>query len=45
MIGLSVRLLEGYGNEINNDQYHGGALFNDASSGIIWVKNQVYLGA
>ena len=37
-------LLEGYGHESNNDRYHGGTVFNDAVSGIIWVENQVLLG-
>ena len=37
-------LLEGYGHESNNDRYHGGTVFNDAVSGIIWVENQLLLG-
>ena len=37
-------LLEGYGRESNNDRYHGGTVFNDAVSGIIWVENQLLLG-
>ena len=44
VVGFHVRLLEGYGREINNDQYHIGNVFSDAASGIIWVENQVLLG-
>jgi hypothetical protein len=39
------RLLEGYGREGEANRYHGGTIFNDAATGIIWVENQVSLGA
>ena len=39
------RLEGGYGREGANNRYHGGTIFNDAASGIIWVENQVSLGA
>ena len=39
------RQLEGYGREGENNRYHGGTIFNDAATGIIWVENQITLGA
>ena len=39
------RLPEGYGRESTNRRFHGGTIYNDAASGLIWVKNQVSLGA
>lgn len=39
------RLLTGYGREGSDNRYHGGTIFNDAASGIIWVECQVSLGA
>ena len=39
------RQLDGYGREGENNRYHGGTIFNDAASGIIWVENQISLGA
>ena len=29
----------------HNNIFHGGTIYNDAASGIIWVENQVSLGA
>jgi hypothetical protein len=37
-------LESGYGREAKNDCYHGGTIFNDAGTGVIWVENQVSLG-
>ena len=39
------RLPTGYGREGKLNRYHGGTIFNDASTGIIWVENQISLGA
>jgi hypothetical protein len=39
------RLPEGYGRESTNRRFHGGTIYNDAASGLIWVENQVSLGA
>ena len=39
------RQLDGYGREGENNRYHGGTIFNDAASGVIWVENQISLGA
>ena len=38
-------LPEGYGHESQDPCFHGGTIFNDAPSGLIWVENQVSLGA
>ena len=34
-----------YIKESSSFQFYGGALYNDAATGIIWVENQVSLGA
>ncbi len=34
-----------YGRESHNGRFHGGTICNDAASGLIWVENQVSLGA
>ncbi len=39
------RLPSGYGRERRNGRFHGGTICNDAISGLIWVENQVSLGA
>jgi hypothetical protein len=39
------RLFSGYGREDNSKKFHGGTLFQDAATGIIWVERQVSLGA
>ena len=39
------RLPTGYGREGPNSGYQGGTIYNDAASGLIWVENQVSLGA
>jgi hypothetical protein len=39
------RLPSGYGHEETNSQFNGGTIYNDAASGLIWVENQVSLGA
>ena len=35
----------GYGREGQNNRHHGGTIFNDTSSGVIWIESQVLLGA
>ena len=35
----------GYGRERRQNCFHGGTIYNDATSGLIWVENQVSLGA
>jgi hypothetical protein len=35
----------GYGHESQDCRFQGGTIFNDAASGLIWVKNQVSFGA
>ena len=39
------RLPNGYGRERCENHFHGGTIYNDAASGLIWVENQVSLGA
>jgi hypothetical protein len=39
------RLPTGYGCESQDCHFQGGTIFNDAASGLIWIKNQVSLGA
>ncbi len=39
------RLPGGYGCESPNGRFHGGTIYNDAASGLIWVENQVSLGS
>ena len=36
---------EGFGRESNDRRFQGGTIYNDAASGLIWVENQVSLGA
>ena len=39
------RLPSGFGRERHNNRFHCGTIYNDAASGLIWVENQVSLGA
>ena len=39
------RLPTGFGRGGPPNRYHGGTIFNDAATGIIWVKNQVSMGS
>jgi hypothetical protein len=34
-----------YGRESQDHRFQGGTIYNDAASGLIWVENQVSLGA
>ena len=39
------RLPSGLIQEQHQNRFHGGTIYNDAASGLIWVENQVSLGA
>ena len=39
------RLPSEFGRERHNNRFHVGTIYNDAASGLIWVENQVSLGA
>ena len=39
------RLEKGYGREAPHLSYHGGTIYTDAASGVIFVQNQISLGA
>eukprot|EP00804_Cyclotella_cryptica_P030037 CCRYP_016933-RA/>CCRYP_016933-RA protein AED:0.63 eAED:0.45 QI:0/0/0/0.5/1/1/2/0/311 len=39
------RMLSGFGREDDRNKFHGGTIFQDAGTGIIWVECQVSLGA
>ncbi len=39
------RLPTGFGREGPNGSYQGGTIYNDSALGLIWVENQVSLGA
>jgi hypothetical protein len=45
IVSTPGRLLDGYGREGANNRYHGGTIFNDAATGIIWAESQVSLSA
>ncbi len=45
VVNTPDRLLSSYCREAPHDQYHGGTLFHDADTGLIWAENQVSLGA
>ncbi len=38
-------LPSGYGREAPGRRFQGGTIYNDAASGLIWVENQISLGA
>ena len=39
------RLPSGFGGERHQNRFHGGTIYNDAASGLIWIEIQVSLGA
>ena len=39
------RLPSVFGRERHQNRFHGGTIYNDAASGLIWVENQISLGA
>jgi hypothetical protein len=43
--GTPGRLISGNRREAQHKRFHGGTIFNDAASGVIWVEHQVSLGA
>ena len=45
VVRTPVRLPNGYGRERCKNNFHGGTIYNDAASGLIWVENHVSLGA
>jgi hypothetical protein len=45
IVNTPGRLFSGYGCEDDRNKFHGGTLFQDAATGIIWVECQVSLGA
>ena len=45
IVRTPVILPYGYGRERRHNRFHGGTIYNDAVSGLIWVENQVSLGA
>ena len=45
MVNTPGQLPTGYGQKYYSSHFHGGTLYNDAADGIIWVENQVSLGA
>ena len=45
MVNTHGQLPTGYGRESSSSRFHGGGRYNDAATGIIWVGNQVSLGA
>jgi len=45
VVNTPGRLPTGYGREASSSRFHGGTIYNDAATGIIWVENQVSLGA
>ena len=38
------RILSGFIWEGPNSRFHGGTIFNDVATGIIWAENQILLG-
>jgi hypothetical protein len=42
--GTPGQLFSGNGREAQHNRFHGGTIFNDASSGAIWAEHQVSLG-
>ena len=45
VVNIHGRFSNGYIQESSSSIFHGGTLYNDDATGIIWVENQVYLGA
>ena len=45
IVKTSGNLPSGYGSEWSYLSFHGGDIFWDAATGIIWIENQVDLGA
>ena len=45
MVNTHGQLLTGYVLESSSSIFHGGSLYKDAATGIIWVENKVSLGS
>ncbi len=45
VVNMPGQLFSGYGREAPHNQFHGGTLFYDAATGLIWPENQASLGA
>ena len=45
VVKTSGRILSVFGREGTNSHFRGGTIFNDATTDIIWVENQISLGA
>ena len=45
VVNTPGRLSNGYIQESSSSRFHEGTLYNDSDTGIIWVENQVSLGA
>ena len=45
VVNTPGRLLSGFGCEDDRNKFHGGTIFQDAATGIIWIECQVSLGA
>ncbi len=45
VVNTPGQLLLCYGREAPHNQFHGGTLFHDVPTGLIWAENQVSLGA
>ncbi len=45
LVNTPGRLLLGYGREVPQNQFHGGAPFHDTATGLVLDENQVSIGA
>ena len=45
VVKTTGRLPSGFGRERHNNIFHGSTIYNYAASGLIWIENQVSLGA
>ena len=45
VVNNTGQLPTGYGQEYSSSRFHGGTLYSDDATSIIWVENQVSLGS
>ena len=45
VVKIPGHLLECFGRKGKSERHHGRTIFTDAATGVIWVENQVILGA
>ncbi len=45
IVNTPGRSLLYYGKEQSHNQFHGGTIFHDAATGLVWAENQFSLGA